>query len=49
MIPRVEQGYVQARVQNKNLNLVGLVQKMLPCIQSLHSKYIVNVANQNES
>ena len=32
------------RVQNKNSNLVGHVQKMLPCIQSLHSKCTVNVA-----
>ena len=36
-------------LQNKNSNLIGHVQKMLPCIQSLHSKYTVNVGNQNES
>ena len=34
---------IKSRVQNKNSNLVGHVQKMLPCIQSLHSKYTVNV------
>ena len=38
--------YCMHRAQNKNSNLIAHVQKMSPCILSLHSKCAVNVAYQ---